>query len=176
MNLFDSIWSDHSAAGAAGLSYLEKDALLKAFKGQCEVVTLAINGFRLKLAVCDGVLVSIFPNARSVRGGLHLTRNADGYGVISILGRSYSFDRWGSRKLADAIYQAFTAWELVGGDIEALYAAIGQSGRCAICGASLTDPQSMSRGIGPECFKKIWVGRRGIRAVQQVRLEQAGLL
>lgn len=31
----------------------------------------------------------------------------------------------------------------------------GQSGQCAVCGRSLKDPESLKRGIGPECLAKL---------------------
>jgi len=43
-----------------------------------------------------------------------------------------------------------------------LAAAIKHFGRksiCCICGANLTDPESIHRGIGPECVKKIQAQR-----------------
>jgi len=39
-------------------------------------------------------------------------------------------------------------------EYEALEAQV-QSGRCRKCGRVLTDPASVSRGYGPECWKQI---------------------
>jgi hypothetical protein len=35
-----------------------------------------------------------------------------------------------------------------------LEAALNQSGRCRICGRAIRDEQSLTRGVGPECWKK----------------------
>lgn len=35
--------------------------------------------------------------------------------------------------------------------------------RCQMCGRELTDPSSISRGIGPECIKKVETGQHSVR-------------
>lgn len=35
-------------------------------------------------------------------------------------------------------------------------------GRCMMCGRTLTNPESVARGIGPVCYKK-YVDKKGIR-------------
>ena len=75
-------------------------------------------------------------------------------------------------KLHAALALALSAWEVSGGDLDALYRALGQTGNCAICGALLTDELSMSRGIGPECYRKIGVGKAAVKEVQRRRAKK----
>jgi hypothetical protein len=49
------------------------------------------------------------------------------------------------------------AWHRVHGrtvDAERLETALAAAGRCKVCGRSLRDPESVTRGIGPECWSK----------------------
>lgn len=138
-------------------------------------VIVAVGGYRWKVRFKDGVLYTVFPNAKSAgRGHIAIDpwATSSDRSCREILGRRYDWDSYGSQRLQEALALVISAWTIADGDIDAFYKALGQSGHCAICGATLTDPLSMSRGIGPECIKKIWVGRRGIKAVQQLRIEE----
>jgi hypothetical protein len=43
--------------------------------------------------------------------------------------------------------------------------------RCGVCGRTLTDPNSISRGIGPVCWKKIKDNREAIARVNKRRIK-----
>lgn len=57
-------------------------------------------------------------------------------------------------------------------DLDAIYKALSlETGCCAICGAHLTDELSVDRGIGPECWKKIWTSKKDVERVIEKRLK-----
>ena len=45
--------------------------------------------------------------------------------------------------------------EFAGDPLAQMIAGAHVTGNCAICGRGLTDPISLERGIGPECYGKI---------------------
>ena len=55
------------------------------------------------------------------------------------------------------------------GDMADFYAAVGETGQCAVCGRTLTDPLSQARGIGPECIQGLVAQFFGIAAVAEAR-------
>jgi hypothetical protein len=136
--------------------------------GGVEVTTIAIGGYRLLITHRQGLLLSITPKATSAgRGSIEL--NPWDTSTDNAL-PGYCWDTCGSRRLQSALLIAWDAWSEAGGIIDAFYAAIGQTGHCAMCGATLTDELSMSRGIGPECYSKIYGGRSVQRNVMARRI------
>jgi hypothetical protein len=49
------------------------------------------------------------------------------------------------------VAQRVVAWALGGFDLEE-QADVALAEECSVCGRGLTDPESIARGIGPECF------------------------
>lgn len=45
---------------------------------------------------------------------------------------------------------------------------IWHEGRCGRCGRTLTVPESIAAGLGPECAGKIGLGRKSVQSVQEV--------
>jgi hypothetical protein len=58
-----------------------------------------------------------------------------------------------SRIAQDAPSAMAFAWFI--GHLESTAIEMWHEGRCCVCGRKLTDPMSISRGIGPECQKKM---------------------
>ena len=78
----------------------------------------------------------------------------------------------GSRREVGAALVAVESFAAAGGDLEKMLQALGlATGYCGVCGANLTDPLSIARGIGPECIKR--VGAWGVREVAKGRSESA---
>jgi hypothetical protein len=88
--------------------------------------------------------------------------------VVSVTVRSkWSVDGWdcrdfvrlpGGGKACDAVLTVLATCRVTGGRKAETLQALGQTThRCAICGAWLTDPDSMARGIGPECIRHLGV-------------------
>ena len=122
-----------------------------------EDTVICCGGFRITVQHYQGVLVSITPKARTAgRGQITIDatdgKPSDGDPIIN--GRRYFHDVYGSYRLQEALLIVQVAWQTSGGNIDRLYQAIGARGFCACCGAGLTDPLSIDRGIGPECIKK----------------------
>lgn len=135
---------------------------------------VAVRGYRMIVRFVGTRLYSIMPRAKSAgRGEIAIdpwAEQEESRYQLRILGDIYTIDPWGPKKLQEALQCTVWAWNDSEGNVDAFYRALGSSGRCAICGATLTDPVSMGRGIGPECIKKIWVGRGAVREVQKRRI------
>lgn len=110
------------------------------------VVTVA--GFKFRIISCEGKLVAAIPTSAKAaeRGCLYLTNSGKfehGYACFA-------------SKLLNATHILALALER-SSNMNELYIAIGgDTCRCAICGAVLTDDLSTARGIGPECYRKIY--------------------
>lgn len=136
---------------------------------------VAVGGYRLIIRHAEGMLLSITPKAASAgRGHIILDPwgSADDMYRVKIGDYYYMQDPCGPVKLHAALALALSAWEVSEGQEEGLYKALGQTGNCAICGALLTDELSMSRGIGPECYRKIGVGKDAAKEVQRRRVKK----
>lgn len=72
---------------------------------------------------------------------------------LMVDGIPYMMDPCGSERVDTAIRLAVTAFVRSESPAKAAE-LLGQGGICCCCGAHLTDPVSISRGIGPECFRK----------------------
>lgn len=143
------------------------ESTIAAFKAHGATDTLvSMGGFGLIITHLGNTLISIQPKGKSYLpkygGRLGLTlwamEKPPSKGVIQ-LGRTYSFARWDQpERLRDALKLAAEAFLRAGGDLDLFLEAVGETGQCAICGRSLTDPLSRARGIGPECIKTIYAG------------------
>ena len=78
------------------------------------------------------------------------TLRTSGNANVSLL--SYAHGKK-SRMTPDAPCAMAFAWFI--GHLESTAIEMWHEGRCCVCGMKLTDPASISRGIGPECQKKI---------------------
>ena len=132
-------------------------------------IIVTVAGFKLAVLHHGATLVSIRPTATSAGRGECVLYPYDN--PPSYVQDGYHSDPCPRPKVGKAIRLAFTAWQVAKGDVNAFYRALGERGFCAICGATLTDPLSRARGIGPECYKKIWGGER---AVREAKAELAG--
>jgi len=137
-------------------------------------VTVSCGGFRWHVYLLQDGLAFIEPRSNSA-GRFEFTlipACADRQG-IQLGNYLYEVDCCMRRRVAEALFALLAAWTAADNDIDAFYRALGQSGRCAICGATLTDPLSMSRGIGPECFGHIGIGRAAVLEVARKRVSRA---
>lgn len=144
------------------------------YKAGAEDTVIAVAGYRLIVTHYDGVLIALRPKAASAgRGELVLwTGNPREDWITKVLDRPYFHDPFGPSRLQEALTIAYIAWETSNGVIEDLYKAVGARGMCACCGATLTDELSMSRGIGPECIKRVFK-KEALAMVQADSIERA---
>ena len=134
-----------------------------------ETLVVTVAGYRLNVLHFGETLVSIRPKAVSAgRGEVVLWPYTDKQSSFGNQG-GYHFDPCPRPKVGKAVNLAFTAWQAGGGNVQAFYLALGDRGFCAICGATLTDPLSRARGIGPECIKKIGVGNAALRELKAIQ-------
>jgi hypothetical protein len=63
------------------------------------------------------------------------------------------------------VWAALFALRVASGKEPSAKASIVQSTHCLHCGRELTDPESVERGIGPECFGKVTASRHQRRSV-----------
>jgi hypothetical protein len=83
-------------------------------------------------------------------------KNRDGDNSLDVA--QWSYTNFGGKKL-DTLFTVWATVVVTGGRKAETLRALGQAThRCSICGTPLTDPDSMARGIGPECVKHIYVG------------------
>ncbi len=145
------------------------------------VDTVAVGGYRLEIAHVGDLLIAIQPKAASARKATSgITIDAPtGYNVFraypashQLAAAHYSQDYGGGQRLRAALNTVLLAFLESGGQREALYQALGRSGFCAICGATLTDDLSMARGIGPDCYTKIYGGLRAVQTVVRRRVSK----
>jgi hypothetical protein len=116
-------------------------------------------------------LVSLTPKAMSAgRGEIVLWPYGNKDGWVS---DGYFIDQCGRSRLMKALDVVYLAWLAAGGNVDAFYRAMGASGHCAMCGATLTDELSMSRGIGPECYTHIYGGRQAVLDVRSALVASA---
>ena len=130
------------------------------------------GGYRFKLLINDTDLIAIIPNRANRDNScidikLTTSHNTDNF---SVCGYEMKVPYAGGEKYMYSLMGVLLAWNMAKGDLSKYYLAIGQSGHCAICGATLTDELSMSRGIGPECFTHIGIGNDAVKRVQGYRI------
>ncbi len=89
----------------------------------------------------------------AARGRGSAVLHAPGSWVKEVEGFPYAMDPCGSALVQGAIERALSAFLRAESPREAAR-LLGAEGRCCCCGADLTDPTSIARGIGPECVKK----------------------
>jgi hypothetical protein len=141
-----------------------------------EEFTVAVGGYKIVVKHVGTFLLSAHARAASVQRGhlaldLNTTDNRKGWDIIELHGATYYWDCWsGPAKYHAAMMLLIAAWHNAGGDRDLLYKALGKSGYCAICGATLTDDLSTQRGIGPECWKKIYVNFNDVNRIQRRRV------
>lgn len=144
--------------------YDRQPALVRAMSGlgvSFDRIIVAVGGYKLEIVYAGALLVSIRPKASSAGRG-SLTLDAVRGGTMSLdidsgpfAGVSYFLDGFGPSKLQAALQVVTVAALAAKGNRSKLYKSLGKSGFCAICGMGLTDPTSMARGIGPECWKQV---------------------
>lgn len=73
------------------------------------------------------------------------------------IGTLYPDFRFAKDRKADSarVWAAMAAWNWVIGGIEHTQAEFTEASECGRCRRELTDPESIARGIGPECFSKM---------------------
>lgn len=147
-------YGDRMIALANGPSYSSDapSAIAKEFRILRTVFSLGV-GVKLWVFHFRGIPVRVCPS-REMRGEAIL-RGGDSTCIRMFHGLPYHFDPCGSLKITEAIERILNAFLTTDSPRDAAR-ALGAAGRCCCCGADLTDPVSVSRGIGPECIKKIW--------------------
>jgi len=134
--------------------------------GTVKALTVAVSGYKYDVYTFDGKIMGAIPKARNADRAVTVRTEASAkyktqYNVYAV-------------KLGYSVQLLIMALELAQDDLGALLCAIGGvTDRCAICGAVLTDALSVSRGIGPECFSKIWVNNDDVREVMERRVKVA---
>jgi hypothetical protein len=104
-----------------------------------------LNGKKYRAMYGDGYINSI-----RVDGKLtwKTTETPDEFGRTERL--------FASGKAAAAVVRQLLTVARNADDAQSAFRMIGgASGTCGLCGRKLTDPQSRSRGIGPECWSQI---------------------
>lgn len=143
-------------------SYEQERETLKYAKshGMTEFV-VAYGGVRLIVRHIGTTLIEIRPKAKSANpdnsvGVCIFPPDKDKSRMVKMRGENYDFSYNGGAKVLEAIREVFTVWNS-NPDRDAVYKVVGgKTCHCAMCGADLTDELSTSRGIGPECWRKIW--------------------
>jgi hypothetical protein len=117
---------------------------------------VSYGGARFIIGHIGETLLYIQPKANK-RGYVLLTgKEEKSRHCTEIRGLWYSLDPCANIKTCEALLEIINAWEL-GASREAVYKIVGGlTTRCAMCGCELTDPLSMSRGIGPDCWQTIY--------------------
>lgn len=153
----------HEYMNSATTAYNAYEAM-RSLKNKVRVLTVAVGGYRYDIYALDGRFVAAIPKAANASRAV-LSLQSDGsfepyFAIFSAKLQSSAFI------LSIALEKSKTVTDLV-------KAIGGATDRCAICGAVLTDPLSASRGIGPECIKKVWA--KGLTAeVIQTRIDFVG--
>jgi hypothetical protein len=135
-------------------------------QGTAKSITIAVAGYKYDVYTFEGYIMGAVPKAKNASRGVTMRT-----GVNAKYKTRYAVF---SNKLADSVSVLIMALETAKDDLSALLSAIGgATDHCACCGAELTDALSVARGIGPECYKKIWVSRADVREVMERRLAKA---
>jgi hypothetical protein len=101
-------------------------------------------GRKIRIYSADGTVVLI-----RARTGRNSWDTCDSY----LRGGRLQDPKRGPAKVAAAISNLAKAANA--GGLAGALASIKEGGICCICGANLKDPESIQRGIGPECIKKV---------------------
>ena len=159
-------------------SYEQNETTLAKFRAAgTEEIIVCVGGYRIVATVYGTTLVQLKPKATSAGRGeftLWTGERRDSW-IVKICDRFYYQDKMGSKRVLEALALAAIAWETAarhGGGTDNFYKALGSRGFCACCGATLTDPLSQSRGIGPECAKRIYK-TRAVRILQERNMTAA---
>jgi len=132
-------------------AYAAQKEFAKRFPAQEVTLKLGV-GVAFTLAHHRGIPLHMTP-ARG-RGAADFQGKKRGWGqYLEIDGTLYLLDPCASKKIDDAIRLAVTAFLRADSPAQAAE-LIGGNGTCCCCGATLTDPTSRIRGIGPECIRK----------------------
>jgi hypothetical protein len=161
------------------------DDIAKSLIGKTSEIIVAVGGYRLVITMAGDLLIGIRPKAISAgRGSLYIDpKSAEGEGFCLRpypVGHkyehvSYYHDYLGPIRLQQALVIVTAGVISADCDPDRLYAALGRSGHCAICGETLTDDLSMARGIGPVCWGRIY-GKDVLRKVQARKIANAAVL
>lgn len=135
-------------------------------KGTRKEITVAVAGYKYDVYTFEGRIMGAIPRAKNAYRAATIRM-----GVEAKYATQYSVFAY---KLYDSASVLIVAMETAKDDVSMLLKAIGgATDRCACCGADLTDPLSVARGIGPECYKKIWVSRDDVKEVMKRRVKVA---
>jgi len=135
-------------------------------KGTKKEITVAVAGYKYDVYTFEGRIMGAIPRAKNASRAATIRT-----GIEAKYQTPYSVFAF---KLYDSVSVLIAALETAKDDVSMLLKAIGgATDRCACCGADLTDPLSVARGIGPECYKKIWVSRDDVREVMKRRVKVA---
>jgi len=155
----------HAAWIAKGRHFYSDDlravTIAEAYKLGAKSVTVAVAGVRLDIHYIGSVLIWISPTSASAGRGeccLWVYDKEDTW-----VRNGYWFDRCSRVKTGKSVDVAYIAWIAAQGNLPDFAKALGVSGYCACCGRGLSDPISMARGIGPECYSAIWGGLDMVR-------------
>jgi len=141
------------------------DRTIEAFRANhATEIPVVVGGYGLDVFLYDGKLVGISPRAKASRGasgaGNRLTAWPLSPNLLSrrekmeIAWKTYIFPD-GPDRARSAVKIALEAFERADGKMEDFFQQLGAAGFCAVCGRALSDPLSVSRGIGPECILKL---------------------
>lgn len=138
-----------------GYSYEEENWVRKNLLDQCQSFTFSYKKAKIKVWHIGKDLIYAQQTASGDPVCLCLAGDKRKHFITEIGGLRYHYPVRGGSKIKDALQVLEEAWK-VDPSPEHLYYVIGKrSGHCAKCGCTLTVPESMERGIGPECIKHI---------------------
>lgn len=87
-----------------------------------------------------------------------ILNGSDNYSNYAYIGTIFNTDfRWTKKSKVNRESQSFKSFSWVLRNINTLpdFVKVHHEGQCGRCGRRLTVPESIERGIGPECLKKV---------------------
>jgi hypothetical protein len=142
-------------------AYYSSDEVAQVFKNLqgLESFTFCFGGGKIKVWHDGEILVAATQTAKCnpwSAATLVISCREKGLGIESIGKVKYHRSLQGNQKNHAALTMLAECWE-VNPSRDYLYEQIGEkTHHCACCGRTLTHPESMERGIGPECVTHIW--------------------
>lgn len=135
-------------------------ATWKAREAELVTIRIAVEGHGLNVSFLDGVPVRLV-DARNVAAWSAYTAELDPKGTTVAGGAArYQESFGGAAKARKAAHRILAAMLDRGAHSAAAgMSRLGAGSTCACCARGLTDPESIARGIGPECWTHIGVRR-----------------